>query len=36
MGYKGIMHQPDPEGKPDLEAGLIAVRNIHIHRFHPA
>ena len=31
MGYKGIMHQPDPEGKPDLEAGLIAVRNIHIH-----
>ncbi|MGN0362230.1 MAG: 3-deoxy-7-phosphoheptulonate synthase [Bilifractor sp.] len=31
MGYKGIMHQPDPEGKPDLEAGLIAVRKIHIH-----
>lgn len=31
MGYKGIMHQPNPEGKPDLEAGLIAVRNIHIH-----
>ncbi len=31
MGYKGLMHQPDPEGKPDLEAGLIAVRKLHLH-----
>ena len=31
MGYKGIVHQPDPEGKPDLEAGLIAMRKMHIH-----
>ena len=25
-GYKGIVHQPDPEGKPDLLHGLIAMR----------
>ncbi|MEE1113524.1 MAG: 3-deoxy-7-phosphoheptulonate synthase, partial [Eubacterium sp.] len=31
MGYKGIIHQPDPEGKPDLAAGLIAMRQMHIH-----
>ena len=29
-GYKGIVHQPDPEKKPDLEAGLIAMRSLHI------
>ena len=29
-GYKGIVHQPDPEKKPDLLQGLIAVRNIHM------
>ena len=26
-GYKGIVHQPDPEKKPDFLAGLIAMRN---------
>ncbi|MCF0145481.1 MAG: 3-deoxy-7-phosphoheptulonate synthase, partial [Eubacterium sp.] len=31
LGYKGIVHQPDPEGKPDLIAGLIAMRRMHIH-----
>ena len=30
LGYKGIVHQPDPEGKPDLVAGLIAMRRMHI------
>ena len=30
-GYKGIMHQPDPEKKPDLLAGLIAMRKMQIH-----
>ena len=25
-GYKGIVHQPDPEKKPDLAQGLIAMR----------
>ena len=29
-GYKGIVHQPDPEGKPDLLHGLIAMRKMHI------
>ncbi len=29
-GYKGIVHQPDPEGKPDFLAGLIAMRKMHI------
>ena len=29
-GYKGIIHQPDPEGKPDFLAGLIAMRKMHI------
>ena len=29
-GYKGLVHQPDPEKKPDLLAGLIAVRHLHI------
>ncbi len=30
MGYKGMLHQPDPEGKPDLLAGLLAIRKMHI------
>ncbi len=29
-GYKGMIHQPDPEKKPDLLAGLIAIRKLHI------
>jgi len=29
-GYKGIAHQPDPEKKPDLQKGLIAMRKIHL------
>ena len=29
-GYKGMLHQPDPEKKPDLLAGLIAIRKLHI------
>ena len=31
QGYKGIVHQPDPEKKPDLLAGLIAMRKMQIH-----
>ena len=30
-GYKGIASQPDPEKKPDMLAGLIAMRKMHIH-----
>lgn len=29
-GYKGIATQPDPEAKPDMVAGLIAVRKMHL------
>ena len=29
-GYKGIAHQPDPEKKPDLLGGLIAMRKMLI------
>ncbi len=29
-GYKGIVHQPDPEKKPDFTQGLIAMRKMHI------
>ncbi len=29
-GYKGIVHQPNPEKQPDFLAGLIAMRKMHI------
>ncbi len=29
-GYKGIAHQPDPEKRPNMLAGLIAMRKMHI------
>ena len=29
-GYKGIVHQPDPEKAPDLHEGLIAMRKMHL------
>jgi 3-deoxy-7-phosphoheptulonate synthase len=29
-GYKGMVHQPDPEKEPDLFAGVIAMRKMHI------
>ena len=29
-GYKGLVHQPDPEAAPDLLEGLIAIRKLHI------
>lgn len=28
-GYKGMLHQPDPEKQPDLLEGLIAIRKLH-------
>ena len=30
-GYKGMVHQPDPNKKEDMLAGLIAIRELH-HR----
>ena len=29
-GYKGIVHQPNPEKKPNLQEGLIAMRKMHL------
>ena len=29
-GYKGMLHQPDPNGQPDMLKGLIAIRRMHI------
>lgn len=28
-GYKGMMHQPDPDGVPDMYEGILAVRSLH-------
>lgn len=30
IGYKGMIHQPDPAKKPDMLEGLIAIRKLHI------
>lgn len=29
-GYKGMVHQPDPEAKPDMLAGILAIRRMHM------
>ena len=29
MGYKGMLHQPDPEKKEDMLKGIIAIRELH-------
>lgn len=29
-GYKGMLHQPDPESRPDMLAGLLSIRRLHI------
>ncbi len=29
-GYKGMLHQPDPNEKPDMYKGIIAIRELHI------
>ena len=29
-GYKGMLHQPNPEEKSDMVGGLIAIRKMHI------
>ena len=29
-GYKGMLHQPDPEDKPDMYKGLVAIRELHL------
>ena len=29
-GYKGMLHQPDPNEKPDMFKGIIATRHLHM------
>ena len=29
-GYKGMLHQPDPNSAPDLLKGIIAIRKLHL------
>lgn len=29
LGYKGLMHQPNPEGEEDVLEGIIAMRRLH-------
>ena len=29
-GYKGMLHQPDPNSSPDMLKGLIAIRKLHL------
>lgn len=30
-GYKGMLHQPNPNGKPDMLEGIKAIRKIHMN-----
>ena len=30
LGYKGMLHQPDPGDKPDMFKGIIATRELHM------
>ena len=29
-GYKGLLHQPDPEKKPNMHEGILAIRRMHM------
>lgn len=29
-GYKGMLHQPDPEGKENMMEGIKAIRRMHV------
>ena len=30
QGYKGMLHQPNPDEKPDMYKGLLAIRDLHM------
>ena len=30
QGYKGMLHQPDPDAKPDMYRGIVAIRELHL------
>lgn len=29
-GYKGMLHQPDPDKRPDMLEGILAIRDLHM------
>lgn len=29
-GYKGMLHQPDPDKRPDMLEGIVAIRDLHM------
>ncbi|MBE6750488.1 MAG: 3-deoxy-7-phosphoheptulonate synthase [Ruminococcaceae bacterium] len=29
-GYKGMLHQPDPDERPDMLKGILAIRDLHM------
>ncbi len=29
-GYKGMLHQPDPETAPDMLKGIVSIRDLHL------
>ena len=29
-GYKGMLHQPDPDAEPDMYKGIVAIRELHL------
>lgn len=29
-GYKGMLHQPDPDESPDMLRGIVAIRDLHM------
>lgn len=30
QGYKGMLHQPNPDAKPDMYKGIVAIRALHM------
>ena len=30
QGYKGMLHQPDPEAQPDMYNGIVSIRQLHL------
>jgi len=30
QGYKGMLHQPDPEAKEDMYKGIVSIRELHL------
>ena len=30
QGYKGMLHQPDPDAMPDMYKGIVAIRELHM------